>query len=73
MSNEKRTENPSGKEKHDNKSHAINASESHLPDGEQNAVTETKFVDQRFANSLFLMCSEDALRLYSLKSLSQVY
>ncbi|VVB13345.1 unnamed protein product [Arabis nemorensis] len=71
LPSEKPTENPSGKEKHDNKSHAINASESQLPDGEQNAVTETKFADQRFANSLFLMCSEDALRLYSLKSVSQ--
>ncbi|KAL1197022.1 hypothetical protein V5N11_024817 [Cardamine amara subsp. amara] len=68
---EKPAENPSGKEKHEHKSHIINASESHSPDGEHNAVTETKLVDQRFANSLFLMCSEDALRLYSLKSLSQ--
>ncbi|XP_020875912.1 uncharacterized protein LOC9307240 [Arabidopsis lyrata subsp. lyrata] len=62
--------NPSGKEKHENKSHIINASESHSP-SEQNAVTETKLADQMFANSVFLMCSEDALRLYSLKSLSQ--
>ncbi|XP_024011524.1 uncharacterized protein LOC18018372 isoform X2 [Eutrema salsugineum] len=68
---EKPAENPSGKEKQENISHLINASESHSPGGEQNAVTETKLVDQRFANSLFLMCSEDALRLYSLKSLSQ--
>ncbi|KAF8115181.1 hypothetical protein N665_0029s0027 [Sinapis alba] len=68
---EKTAENPHGKEKHENKSHLINASESHSPGGEQNAVTETKFVDQIFENSLFLMCSEDALRLYSLKSLSQ--
>ncbi|CAN6874815.1 unnamed protein product [Brassica oleracea] len=58
-------------EKHEKKSHMINASESHSPAGEHNAVTETKFVDQIFENSLFLMCSEDALRLYSLKSLSQ--
>ena len=50
----------------------ISESESHSPGGEQTAVTETKLVDPRFANSLFLMCSEDALRLYSLKSLSQV-
>ena len=60
-------------EKHEKKSHMINASESHSPRGEQKAVTETKYVDQIFENSLFLMCSEDALRLYSLKSLSQVY
>ncbi|XP_019084500.1 PREDICTED: uncharacterized protein LOC104708556 [Camelina sativa] len=61
----------SGKEKNGNRSHIIDASESHSPVGEQNPVTETKFVDQRFANSLFLICYEDALRLYSLKSLSQ--
>ncbi|KAJ0266340.1 V-SNARE coiled-coil y domain-containing protein [Hirschfeldia incana] len=58
-------------ENHEKKSHMINASESHSPDGEQNPVTETKFADHIFENSLFLMCSEYALRLYSLKSLSQ--
>ncbi|XP_010497503.1 PREDICTED: uncharacterized protein LOC104774696, partial [Camelina sativa] len=51
-----------GKEKNGNRSHIIDASESHSPVGEQNPVTETKFVDQRFANSLFLICYEDALR-----------
>ncbi|XP_023636697.1 uncharacterized protein LOC17883008 isoform X1 [Capsella rubella] len=61
----------SGKEKHENKSHIIIASENHSPNGEQNAITETKLVDQGFVNSLFLMCSEDALHLYSLKSLPQ--
>uniref|UniRef100_A0A1J3H989 Syntaxin-binding protein 5-like n=1 Tax=Noccaea caerulescens TaxID=107243 RepID=A0A1J3H989_NOCCA len=71
MPSEKPAKNPSGKEKHENKSHRISESESHSPGGEQNAVTETTLVDQRFANSLFLMCSEDALHLYSLKSLSQ--
>lgn len=58
-------------ENHEKKSHTINASESHSPGGEQNPVTETNFADHIFENSLFLMCSEDALRLYSLKSLSQ--
>ncbi|KAL0736522.1 hypothetical protein Bca4012_012732 [Brassica carinata] len=58
-------------EKREKKSHMANASEGHSPGGEQTTVTETKFVDQIFENSLFLMCSEDALRLYSLKSLSQ--
>ena len=72
MPSEKPAENPSEKEKHENKSHMTSESESHSPGGEQTAVTETKLVDPRFANSLFLMCSEDALRLYSLKSLSQV-
>ncbi|CAH8389726.1 unnamed protein product [Eruca vesicaria subsp. sativa] len=66
MPSETPAENLNGKEKHENKSHLINASESHSPGGEQNAVTETTF-----ENSLFLMCSEDALRLYSLKSISQ--
>ncbi|XP_048604516.1 uncharacterized protein LOC125600772 isoform X3 [Brassica napus] len=67
MPSEKPAENPSEKEKHENKSHMTSESESHSPGGEQTAVTETKLADQRFANSLFLMCSEDALRLYSLK------
>ncbi|CAA7040331.1 unnamed protein product [Microthlaspi erraticum] len=71
MPSENSAKNPSGKEKHEKNSHTTSESESHSPGGEQNAVTETKLVDQRFANSLFLMCSEDALRLYSLKSLSQ--
>lgn len=74
MPSEKPAKNPSGKEKHENKSHRISESESHSPGGEQTAaVTETTLVDQRFANSLFLMCSEDALHLYSLKSLSPVF
>ncbi|CAH8324377.1 unnamed protein product [Eruca vesicaria subsp. sativa] len=71
MPSEEPGESPSEKEKHEKKSHMISASESHSPCGEQTAVTETKLVDQRFTSSLFLMCSEDSLRLYSLKSLSQ--
>ncbi|KAG2310138.1 hypothetical protein Bca52824_021695 [Brassica carinata] len=71
MPSEEPAENQSGNEKHENRSHMISASESHSPCGEQTAVTETKPVDQRFANSLFLMCSEDAMRLFSIKSLSQ--
>ncbi|CAN8257088.1 unnamed protein product [Cochlearia groenlandica] len=71
MLSEKPAKNPSGKEKHENKSHMINASESHSPGADQNVVAETRHVDHRFANSLFLVCSEDALCLYSLKSVSQ--
>ncbi|CAH2073997.1 unnamed protein product [Thlaspi arvense] len=71
MPSEKPAENPSGKEKHEKKSHMVDANESHSPGGEQSAVIETILVDQRFANSLFLMCSEDVLRLYSIKPLSQ--
>ncbi|XP_010558072.1 PREDICTED: uncharacterized protein LOC104826848 isoform X2 [Tarenaya hassleriana] len=72
MPNEKPAQVSPGKGEAVDKTHFTNAnSVNPPPKGEHNAASKIKPVGQILASSQFLICCEDALRLCSLKSLSQ--
>ncbi|XP_010552925.1 PREDICTED: uncharacterized protein LOC104823185 [Tarenaya hassleriana] len=72
MPDEKSAHVSNGKGEAEDKTHSTGATSENLPlESERSVVTETKPVDQRLARSPFLICCEDTLRLYTLKSLSQ--